>query len=218
MNSNLPDDDSYNLAVDWMFHPRFVVAPMHLRLDQQVFEDFVRIADIEIANPARQPYDHRLAGIIRQGEQIEATPRFTPKLRRFIEELAHHYVLRLADANGVKIRPTLQTEFRDGWIVLSRAGDYNPVHKHDAQLSGIVYVRVPPQVAEPTTMDGKLHFLFGQQQERNLDFLGNRMIVPREGDFYLFPAWMQHVVYPFQGPGERVSIAFNLLAHNVSAS
>jgi len=29
------------------------------------------------------------------------------------------------------------------------------------------------------------------------------------GDMLLFPSWLEHSVSAFQGPGERISIAFN---------
>jgi hypothetical protein len=208
----------YNLAVDWKFYPRFVVAPMHVKLEGPVFTDLVNLVEREINNPARKSYAHQLAGVIRHGEQIETSTLLLPRFTSFLCGLAQHYILRLGEANGLALRPTVQAVFRDGWIVLSRAGDYNPVHKHSAQLSGIIYVKVPPQVADPASMDGKLHFLFGQHQESNLDLLGDRLIIPAEGDLYLFPSWMQHVVYPFQGPGERISFAFNLLAQNIAAA
>jgi Putative 2OG-Fe(II) oxygenase len=218
MNSQTPQgaEIPYNLSVDWKFHPRFVVAPMHLKLEGAVFADLVGLVEREINNPARKSYGHRLAGVIRDGEQIETTGHLPQRFTSFLCGLAQHYILRLGEANGVALQPAVQTVFRDAWIVLSRAGDYNPVHKHSAQLSGIVYVKVPPQVADPATMDGKLHFLFGQHQESNLDLLGDRLIIPAVGDLYLFPSWMQHVVYPFQGPGERISFAFNLLAQDIS--
>jgi hypothetical protein len=34
-------------------------------------------------------------------------------------------------------------------------------------------------------------------------------IAPVPGDMYLFPSWLEHSVSAFQGPGERICIAFN---------
>jgi hypothetical protein len=200
-----------------MFFPRFVVAPIQVKLSADLFGELAAHVDATCRDPQRRPYNHQLAGVIRHGEQIEASAAIPNRLKALFCELGRHYIMSLGEANGLSFKPDVQVWFRDSWIVISRAHDYNPVHKHSSQLSGIVYVKVPPQVAIPTTMDGKLHFLFGQQQESNLDLLGNRLVIPKEGDLYLFPAWMQHVVYPFEGPGERVSYAFNLFARNVSA-
>jgi uncharacterized protein (TIGR02466 family) len=124
--------------------------------------------------------------------------------------LARKYIFRIANLNRTKINPGFQVSFVDSWIVKSKEGDYNPVHVHEASLSGIVYLKVPSQVADPMTTDGKLNFLFGDYRLSNLDFLGMREVVPRVGDMYLFPSWLQHVVYPFRGAEERVSYAFNL--------
>ena len=33
---------------------------------------------------------------------------------------------------------------------------------------------------------------------------------PEVGKFYMFPSWLQHMVYPFEGPGERRTVAANL--------
>jgi hypothetical protein len=37
-------------------------------------------------------------------------------------------------------------------------------------------------------------------------------LLPRAGDYYVFPAWQPHSVAPFRGEGERWSIAFNVVA------
>jgi hypothetical protein len=37
-------------------------------------------------------------------------------------------------------------------------------------------------------------------------------VLPRAGDYYVFPAWQPHSVPPFRGEGERWSIAFNVVA------
>ena len=38
----------------------------------------------------------------------------------------------------------------------------------------------------------------------------NVKITPKVGDFYLFPHYMMHNVYPFKGNGERRSMSFNV--------
>ena len=36
------------------------------------------------------------------------------------------------------------------------------------------------------------------------------VIKPEVGDFYIFPSWLTHQVYPFRSEGERRSMAFNV--------
>ena len=33
---------------------------------------------------------------------------------------------------------------------------------------------------------------------------------PKVGDYYIFPWWMYHMVYPFKTKGERRSFSFNV--------
>ena len=38
----------------------------------------------------------------------------------------------------------------------------------------------------------------------------SQTLVPRTGMMILFPSWLQHGVRPYRGPGQRISVAFNL--------
>jgi hypothetical protein len=38
---------------------------------------------------------------------------------------------------------------------------------------------------------------------------------PEVGKMYFFPSWLQHMVYPFKGEGERRTVAANLNAFPV---
>ena len=37
------------------------------------------------------------------------------------------------------------------------------------------------------------------------------MVIPEEGKFIIFPAWLKHSVTPFFGPGVRRAVSFNLI-------
>ena len=48
---------------------------------------------------------------------------------------------------------------------------------------------------------------------------GNFIIQPKVGDFYLFPAYLIHTVYPFtETDEERRSVSFNAALDPVAAS
>ena len=125
---------------------------------------------------------------------------------------ARHYGSQIVRLNGGDLEPEFQISLIDSWIVKQKDGDYNPLHHHAGELSGIIYVSVPKQVSDTSTPDGNLIFAHGQFKLSNLDLLGVREIVPKRGEMFIFPAWMQHAVYPFSGEGERLSYAFNLRA------
>lgn len=100
------------------------------------------------------------------------------------------------------------------WCVSQWAGDFNPLHVHSGDLSGVLYTKIPPSLdAEYAKEDhhpavGDIHFIAGTPQAfaRN-----NVKFKPRAGDFYIFPAWLHHTAYPFRSQNEeRRSLSFNI--------
>ena len=101
------------------------------------------------------------------------------------------------------------------WIVRQFQNDYNPIHTHGGHLSGVGYLKVPKNFGEYHQKDkvnnqnGKLALVHGSKmfmQEATY------MITPKVGDFYFFPNYLMHTVYPFSGTDEeRRSISFNAM-------
>ena len=109
--------------------------------------------------------------------------------------------------------------FENIWVVRQFENEYNPTHYHSGHISGVGYLKVPESFGESSQKsklqnpNGKLEFIHGSKM-----FLceSNVKITPKIGDFYLFPHYMMHNVYPFKGSGERRSISFNVsFDHNI---
>ena len=109
------------------------------------------------------------------------------------------------------------TEFKliESWIVRQFKDEYNPVHWHSGHISGAGFLKVPDSFgsfAQETKdnkkyMGGSLNLVHGTKQ-----FLSGSIysIKPKVGDFYFFPNYLMHTVYPFKGTDqERRSISFN---------
>jgi len=102
--------------------------------------------------------------------------------------------------------------FRDIWVVRQYRDEYNPVHYHSGHISGVGYLKLPEnfgksvQKSKIDNPNGKLEFIHGSKM-----FLSesNIRITPKIGNFYMFPHYMMHNVYPFKSDGERRSISFN---------
>lgn len=102
--------------------------------------------------------------------------------------------------------------FENIWVVRQFENEYNPTHYHSGHISGVGYLKVPESFGESSQKNklqnpnGKLEFIHGSKM-----FLSesNVKITPKIGDFYLFPHYMMHNVYPFKSDGERRSISFN---------
>lgn len=100
------------------------------------------------------------------------------------------------------------------WIVRQFQSEYNPLHLHSGHISGVGYLKVPKNVGEPFQKDkkknynGNIAFVYGTRQ-----FLSHNVVsvTPSVGEFYLFPHYLNHVVYPFYSKDneERRSISFN---------
>ena len=107
------------------------------------------------------------------------------------------------------------------WIVRQFQHEYNPVHLHSGHISGVGYLKVPKSfgnVSEKKKINdkGRLTFIHGSV---NLFSKATYVIKPEVGDFYLFPNYLLHTVYPFSDTDEeRRSISFNAQLDKNSAN
>jgi len=98
------------------------------------------------------------------------------------------------------------------WVVSQYANEYNPVHWHNGHISGAGFLKVPSTFGETFQKDkrnlnGQLTLIHGQRA-----FMSDSQfkITPVVGDFYIFPHYLMHTVYPFKDTDEeRRSISFN---------
>ena len=123
----------------------------------------------------------------------------------------------LANATKAWIKNTLGkdiTKFNvnGSWVVSQYVNQYNPVHWHNGHISGAGFLKVPSTFGETFQKDkknlnGQLALIHGQ---RAFMSDSNFKITPEVGDFYIFPHYLMHTVYPFKGTDEeRRSISFN---------
>ena len=102
----------------------------------------------------------------------------------------------------------------DTWIVRQFKNEYNPTHWHGGHISGAGFLKVPKNLGDSVQKKKDINYRGG-----NLQLIhGSRMftcpstynIIPEVGDFYLFPNYLMHTVFPFKGTDEeRRSISFN---------
>lgn len=104
-------------------------------------------------------------------------------------------------------------DFEVFWVVSQYAGTPSPVHFHSADLSGVLYLKVPEieQGEEAKTyisgrQAGYINFMIGGKQRFSKSLISFK---PKVGDFYIFPGWLLHGAEPFRGEGERRSMSFN---------
>ena len=105
-------------------------------------------------------------------------------------------------------------EIKNSWVVRQFKNEYNPTHWHSGHISGAGFLKVPSSFGKHIQdkegkeyRGGNLQLIHGSRM-----FLSHSVmnITPKVGDFYFFPNYMMHTVFPFKDSNEeRRSISFN---------
>jgi uncharacterized protein (TIGR02466 family) len=121
-------------------------------------------------------------------------------------------IIRLT--SGQTTQPTDAVKL-DCWANVSQRGHYNSVHYHPHSIwSGVYYVDGGmPDNSDPC--NGRLELLdprlgIAMLSSKHTMYLGRFLIEPTPGLMLVFPSWLSHMVHPFSGDGERISISFNI--------
>jgi uncharacterized protein (TIGR02466 family) len=198
-------------GIKWDFSPQFLVSPLHTSLPAKMLKDLIKLTDHYVEDKNSTDYSDNLAGRIKRGRQVELSlDEVSEKFCDLLLDLSISYIDSQSDLGQDELEP-YEVSFVDMWVVSQREKDFNPIHQHGGELSGIVYLKVPPQINPRKFPEGYLEFVHGRSKPETLDFNGSRAVLPVVGDVYIFPAWLQHIVYPFYGEGERRSLSFNIL-------
>ena len=113
-----------------------------------------------------------------------------------------------------KIQNIKEIKILNFWIVRQFKGEYNPIHYHEGDLSGVGYLKLPKGMTNNKMVknkklktNGTIDFINGQK-----GFLSKSIhnVVPKIRDLLIFPNYLMHTAYPFSSEGERRSFSFNL--------
>ena len=148
-----------------------------------------------------------LAGNVSQ--EFDIDPQFALKCG-WMEFLSKECGLWIKESTGKKM-----TKFTliGSWVVRQFQNEYNPLHYHGGHVSGVGYLKVPKSLGgtfqedKKNNNNGEIHLVHGSKQ-----FLSDASfkIKPKVGNFYFFPNYLLHTVYPFYAENEeRRSISFN---------
>ena len=100
------------------------------------------------------------------------------------------------------------------WCNFQRQYEFNPPHDHDGKLSFVIYLSIPDKLKEENKAykgkscgPGGIQFMYG---EGTRDAVSYMSYFPKEGDMFIFPAWLKHWVSPFNSDCVRVSVSGNV--------
>ena len=205
---------------------------LETHMPQQMIDDVNDYMDEYRENKNKQSLANTLVGQIHKGEQLlldHNDPRMLG-YNAFITTLSTEYINQFAAA-GNPLKCAKRVEIDETWSVHSYDGDYNPIHDHGTKtlmgISTTAWTKVPPQIGakgiantptyslynESGHSDGCIAFQYGRVSVLDSERLTpaqSFVMTPEVGKLLIFPSWLQHMVYPFKGEGERRTIASNL--------
>ena len=152
-------------------------------------------------------YSSKLASQIKN--EIKISNSFVKKKlsKELIENIKNY--LENSEINNIK-----EIKIINLWVVRQLKNEYNPIHYHDGQLSGVGYLKVPKNMNQNKLVknkkirtNGTIDFINGQRA-----FLSKSIynLNPKVGDLVLFPNYLMHTAYPFNIDAERRSFSFNV--------
>ena len=148
-------------------------------------------------------YSNKLVGQVEQ--EIELKNKFIKKnLRSFISKSINQYIKKTINKKPKKIR------IKNLWVVRQFKNDYNPIHFHSGDISGVGYLKIPNNLTQGNKKiktNGTIDFIHGSKSFLNNSIFNHK---PKVGDLILFPNHLMHTAYPFKSDGERRSFSFNL--------
>ncbi len=154
-------------------------------------------------------HGNKLAGQVTQEFKLENEFIDSSGLQKFLSSSVMSWI-KLSENKEIN-------EFKliSSWVVRQFQNEYNPVHWHGGHISGVGYLKVPSTLGDnfqknkSNNNNGNINLIHGSKQFLSLSSM---VMKPEIGDFYFFPHYLMHTVYPFNGTNdERRSISFNAL-------
>ena len=175
----------------------------------KISKKFLDILNKEIDNKVltkKNDYSSKLASQIKK--EIKISNNFIKKnLEREINKNIKDFL------KNEKIKKVKDIKILNLWVVSQFKDEYNPIHYHDGDISGVGYLKVPKNMTKNKLLknkkdktNGTIDFINGQR-----GFLSRSIfnIVPKERDLIIFPNYLMHTAYPFNINAERRSFSFN---------
>ena len=195
------------------FGPSFGV----FHVPSEVTEALIKASDEILEDRNRIDWGGNLVGQIAEEPWISNEKLEEIGILGYLEGMLYNYVWNGLQADGHELE-ALECRVDHAWVVSQYENEYNPVHFHTyCDLSSVIWLKVPPfdhrskegNLPEyKYSRDGMIEFVYKTACPTGLE-KGSLSFSPEPGKMTIFPSNLLHTVYPFQGPGERRSIAFN---------
>ncbi|MDC0428543.1 2OG-Fe(II) oxygenase family protein [Candidatus Pelagibacter sp.] len=196
--------------IDLQIVRKFGPSILKVKIPNNILNNLNSQIDEILANKERQKtldYGNKLAGDVTQEFQLDEEVVTKSGWLNFLSTCVHKWI---EIETGKKI-----TKFNliSTWVVRQFENEYNPTHWHGGHISGAGFLKLPKSFGETKQKKtngysgGNLQLIHGSTMFM-CDSVFN--IKPEVGDFYFFPNYLMHAVFPFKdSKEERRSISFN---------
>ena len=176
----------------------------------KISKKFFNILNKEFDNKSKSKktdYSSKLASQIKN--ELKISNSFIKKY--LAKEIKDNVIKFLFKEN---IKNVKEIKILNLWVVRQFKGEYNPIHYHEGDLSGVGYLTLPKNMTNNKMLkkkklktNGTIDFINGQK-----GFLSKSIynVVPKIKDLLIFPNYLMHTAYPFNVDGERRSFSFNV--------
>ncbi len=184
------------------FGPKIAIIKIPKNIVNKINQEVEKILHDE-KRLKKSDYSRKLVGEVRQ--EIKLGSKFIQKnLLKFICFNVKKYIKKSINRNVKKI------DLLNLWVVRQFKNEYNPIHFHGGNISGVGYLKIPKNITKSRKRlktNGTIDFIHGSKSFLNNSLFNHN---PKVGDMILFPNYLMHTAYPFKRDGERRSFSFNI--------
>ena len=184
------------------FGPRIAILKIPTVLIEKINHEVESIINDKKKNKLND-YSKKLVGQVQQ--EIELKNKFIKKnLKSYITKSVNQYLKKNLNKKSKNIK------IKNLWVVRQFKNEYNPLHFHDGNVSGVGYLKIPNNLTKSNKKiktNGTIDFVYGSKSFLNNSIFNHK---PKVGDLVLFPNNLMHTAYPFKSNGERRSFSFNI--------
>lgn len=152
---------------------------------------------------------------VRGGQQIQLVPNEfglnTDLLKQFIENRCKEYIDNVVRTTGVNDLSGYEPYLISAWTIKQSEGDYQALHNHEAHISGNIYIDVPDLDQDSKSSDANIEFRFPViRNPAHFIFTDQWRFKPQPMKMIVFPSYVSHTVYPWNGVGNRTILAWDV--------
>ena len=184
------------------FGPKITIIKIPKKIVDKINKEVDNIL-LDKKKVTKSDYSKKLVGQVKQ--EIELSHNFIKKnLIKFIGDNVKKYIKKCTNKNIKKLN------LKNLWVVRQFKNEYNPIHFHNGNISGVGYLKIPKNLTKSQKKiktNGTIDFIHGSKSFLNKSLFNHK---PKVGDLILFPNYLMHTAYPFNMDGERRSFSFNI--------